>query len=58
MPSLSDLTSLLEQNKDQLSSLQKVLGDPQTMRYLQDTSSKLLTMKQDLDANAGNLRCV
>lgn len=58
MPSLSDLTSLLEQNKDQLSSLQKVLGDPQTMRYLQDTSSKLLTMKQDLDANAGNLQFV
>nr|WP_317412834.1 hypothetical protein [uncultured Solibaculum sp.] len=58
MPSLSDLTSLLEQNKDQITSLQQVFGDPQTMQYLQETSAKLLAMKQDLDANAENLQFI
>lgn len=55
MPDLETLAKELAKNKDQLASLSDLLADRSTMQYLQKTAKQLLQMKQDLDANLGQL---
>lgn len=55
MPDLQTLARELAKNKDQLASLSDLLADQGAMQYLQKTAKQLMRMKQDLEANAGQL---
>ena len=55
LPDLQTLAGELAKNKDQLASLNDLLSDTSTMQYLQKTAKQLMQMKQDFEANAGQL---
>lgn len=55
LPDLQTLAGELAKNKDQLASLNDLLSNKSAMQYLQKTAKQLMQMKQDFEANAGQL---